>query len=88
MNVEHVQKDALTRAAGVVLERMQEELAALANSHGCEAGAQRAYLRGKYEAVTVDIWVALGLAPLMQQIDTALLLDPVVALIGRQAPVD
>lgn len=77
MNVEHVQRDALVRAAAAVLTTLQGELAGLADSHGCEAGAQRAYLRGKYDAVTVDIWKALGLEPLMLLIDTDLLLDPV-----------
>ena len=50
----------LWAAAGRLLPQLRIRLAAIAGS-GCEAGAQRSYLRGQYDLLTRDLWEALGL---------------------------
>lgn len=48
------------KAVGTLLPQLNIRLHAIAGA-GCEAGAQRSYLRGQYDLLTADLWSALDL---------------------------
>lgn len=50
----------LWSACAKMLPELHIRLASVVGG-GCEAGAQRSYLRGQYDLLTRDLWEALGL---------------------------
>jgi hypothetical protein len=50
-----------------VLAEVRARVDELDGQHGCEAGAARAYERGRFEVVTEQMWKALGLPTLAEQ---------------------
>jgi hypothetical protein len=50
----------LWTAASKLLPQLNIRLHAIAGG-GCEAGAQRSYLRGQYDLLTSELWAALDL---------------------------
>lgn len=59
-----------------VLAEVRARVDELDDQHGCEAGAARAYERGRFEVVTEQMWKALGLPTLAEQEEAQAALKP------------
>lgn len=55
---------AVSKLLPIAAERLK-----LISGSGCEAASQRSYLRGQYDLLTSELWVALGL-PVPPEFDT------------------
>lgn len=65
--VTHCPGAMLIAVAAEILVEIQARVAEIGDGTGCEAGAARAYERGRFDVVAEQMWKALGLPTLDAQ---------------------